>query len=164
MLKNERFKIYKRLSILTVLSISLFMFSFPDDGVNVQAGAAPCMQDCDRYSEMCNDSCQGACEDTDEACENCLTNCGEQWNYCLQHSIYCTSGSVEYSPSCSLQFGLHCMVNTGVEDCTGGGVHDGYSLVCTRIGYQDGCVVCPDPDDENCYGSGGPGSGPPQCL
>lgn len=157
--------IYRRLMILGLLSMCLFVFGYSDNSQTVQANLL-CAQDCDRYFEMCNDSCQGQCGgegSTDESCNTCLTNCADQWNSCSSRATYCSSGgTISYDPQCTTDYGRHCInLGGGLEDCSdAAGAHNGYSETCNRIGYENGCVVCPD--GEICHGSN-PGQ-PPQCL
>lgn len=156
-----------RLTMLTVglAALGVFLFDEKASAADAIVVAGPCQQDCDRYWEICNDACEEACEIKDQDCTSCVIGCAQEWNSCSQHSIYCSQGSFSYNPSCNLQFGLHCVVVGGIEDCDpANGAHNGYSEICNRIGYENGCVVCPDPDNQNCYGSGGPVQGPLQCL
>lgn len=145
--------IYKRLSILGLFLMCLFVFGYSDKIESVQA-ALLCAQDCDRYWEMCNDSCQGACleDSTDEACNSCLTNCSSEWNYCLEHSTYCSSGTISYSPECQSDYGLHCPVINGQTNCEfSAGAHQGPYQICTKTSGQ--CVACPD--HSICIGANG---------
>lgn len=148
--------IYGRLMILGMLSMCLVYFGYSDGAKGVSATLL-CAQDCDRYFEMCNDSCQGQCSEdsTDANCESCLTDCSTQWNSCSSRATYCTSGgTVSYTAVCQTQYADHCPVGSnGVADCTpGNGVHSGYYQICNTIGGQQ-CVRCPDHD--YCYGSNG---------
>lgn len=146
MFSKRPFFAYKRFIILMILLAGLAIFDYSERTQRTLAVDAPCQQDCDRYWEMCNDSCQAACETSDESCNTCLSNCGEQWSDCLEHSIYCQTGNVAYAPSCSVEFGTHCPIVNGQPDCTNS--HNGYHEVCTRIGYENGCLVCPE--NESC--------------
>lgn len=135
--------IYKRLSILGLLLMCLFIFGYSDKIETVQA-ALVCAQDCDRYWEMCNDNCQGACgqDSTDEACNSCLTDCSSEWNYCLAHSTYCSSGTVTYSAVCQIAYGAHCPIISGVSDCSHQDAHNDFFQICNHTGSQQ-CVNCP---------------------
>lgn len=156
--------IYKRLLILALLSMCLFVFGYTDEVENVQAATLLCAQDCDRYFEMCNDSCQGQCGEgsTDTDCNSCLTSCSQQWNSCSSRATYCTSGgTVSYNPQCAVQSGRHCIDIGGSPQCaTSDGGHDNYFETCNRIGYENGCIVCPT--GEICQND--TTGGLPQCL
>jgi hypothetical protein len=144
--------IYKRWLILGLLSMGLLGFAYSDNIETVQ-GSLLCAQDCDSYWQICNDSCQEACSSTDAACNSCLTNCASEWNYCSEHATYCTSGTITYGPECQVDFGIHD---------SPGGSHYGYHEICNRIGYQNGCTVCPS--GETCSPLPGGNPIPPPCL
>lgn len=168
MFSNSMRAIYCRLLILGVLLAGVVYFGYFAQAANVAAAPAACMQDCEKYWQMCNDSCQYDCGpgSNDEACDSCLTTCAVLNDDCLEHSIWCSTGTVSYTPECETQYGIHCVVNGGVESCDpANGAHDGYSQLCNRIGYPNGCINCPTPGDpdENCYNGSTPGS-TPQCL
>lgn len=139
----------------------LFVFGYSDKIETAQA-AAPCIQDCDAYWNICNDQCQDECDpdSTDTACNSCLTSCSDEWNTCLSTAIYCGSGTVSYSPQCTVHFGIHCPFDssTGTYNCNQS--HNGYFEVCERIGYVSGCIVCPS--NEECRSQETQGT--PHCL
>lgn len=158
--------IYRRWLILGVLSMCLVVFGFSDITENASAAAAPCIQDCESFEKACVDDCQSDCSlgSTDAACNNCNLNCRQDFWDCAEHAIWCTSGTVSYSSECQAQYGIHCIDIGGVYDCSpSAGAHNGYSLVCNRIGYENGCIVCPGEPDEDCHGGSSPGT-TPQCL
>lgn len=155
-------EIYKRFLILGLLLMCLFVFGFSDKIET--AHAAVCMQDCDKYHEICDDNCQSLCatgsRDTD--CNSCVISCAIEWNSCLTNSIYCTNGTVTYDPQCEVNFGRHCIPDSnGDPQCEDtDGAHNGYFQICDRIGYAEGCIVCPN--GEICQG--GNSGELPHCL
>lgn len=144
--------IYRRLLILVLFSMCFLYFGFIDGTENVQAAIAPCFQDCEKYQQMCLDNCPTGCSSSDPSCNSCISSCFLENMDCQEHSIYCTSGTVTYTPECNIEFGRHCIfdVSNATEDCSGlAGGHNNYYLKCNRIGYADGCVECPE--GEHCH-------------
>jgi hypothetical protein len=166
MFSKNNLAVYRRLLVLGLLSICVLYFGYADKVETVKAASA-CQQDCDRYYEMCTDNCASECDSdsSDTDCNSCLYNCALEWNDCSEHSIYCTSGTVSYSPVCSVDFGIHCPWDSsnGIYNCGQGWAHNGYFETCDRIGYEDGCIECPSGEQCCPFGGCGPGD-PPPCL
>lgn len=147
MLSQEIKKTLSRLLMLSVLTTVFGLLVGTDTIETVSASTDICFQDCEKYEQMCLDICKNACatNSRDKDCNECIAGCFSQSNYCAEHSIWCSSGSVTYSPQCTVQFGLHCPIIGGVPDCTPqGGAHNNYFETCNQIGYENGCIVCPD--------------------
>lgn len=163
--------IYRRFLILGLLLMCLFVFGYSDKIGTVLADTGICMQDCAKYEEMCLDLCQYECDtgsrDTD--CNSCISSCFTQSNNCYEHSIYCQNGTINYDPQCTVQYNMHCLGSwLDTPNCDlNNGAHYNYYEICNRIGYANGCIVCPNNetcchDSESC-GNGNP-NGIPQCL
>jgi hypothetical protein len=152
MFSREMKTIYRRLLILGLFSMGLFIFGVIDETENVQAATAPCFQDCEKYEEMCLDNCQDACSSNDPSCSSCISTCFMENMDCQENSIYCTTGTVTYNPECEVNYGPHCIfdASTGQENCSSSaGAHNGYFEKCNRIGYPNGCIVCTE--GEHCH-------------
>jgi len=139
--------IYKRLMMLGLLSMCLFVFGYSEATEPVHAAA--CIQDCEAYQDRCNDSCMTACSTTDTECNNCITSCQNQFSSCMRFAVSCPGGGGSGTvPECQVNFGRHCPVETGLPNCSSPNAHYGYSEICNRsFGFQ--CVSCPD--HEICY-------------
>lgn len=155
MISEDMFKVYKRFFALGMLLACLALFDFSAEAVNI---LAPCMQDCESSSLMCQDSCAPLCSDTDDpTCNSCLSSCATQFQSCSRHAVWCSSGGSSYTPSCEVDYTVHCPVsNTGQVNCSDPASHWGYTLTCTTLGGNH-CVACPD-HGWQCTGSNGYGS------
>lgn len=155
--KNMRI-IYKRLMILGVLSICLFVFGYSDETEKIQA--AVCMQDCETSQFMCNDSCATSCASTSTSadCTSCIHSCRNSFNNCGRHAIYCTGGTSQPG-RCGVNFGRHCVLMPGgTYSCDpANGAYDAYYLTCTNLGGGS-CVSCPE--SRFCQGT----DGTPPCF
>ncbi|CAN5280339.1 hypothetical protein BH10ACI1_BH10ACI1_34470 [soil metagenome] len=61
MFSKDMQAIYRRLMILGLLSMCLFVFGYSDKIVTVEAASGICSQDCAKYEQICLDICQDAC-------------------------------------------------------------------------------------------------------
>lgn len=135
--------IYKRLMILGLLSMCLFVFGYLETTPGVSA--ARCIQDCVASEGTCDDSCMTACsaESTDEDCASCLQSCDTQFTRCMRGAVSCENSGPYPNSQCQVNFGQHCPVVGGVADCADPTAHYGYSEICNRsFGFQ--CIACPD--------------------
>lgn len=150
MLSDNRRIVYKKLVLLRLLCVCLAVFgslTFTEGTL-----AAKCIQDCDPDLAACYDACSWQCATTDTNCNNCITNCQNNYNLCLQYAVWCSGGGYSYEPNCQVGYANHCPIINGVPDCTeGGGAHNGYYELCTSMGMQ--CVSCPS--GETCVGANG---------
>ena len=114
--------LYWRLSVLAFLSAGLIFFlSAP---ATETAFAMGCLEDCEPLEQQCVDGCPADCASDDTSCDDCITQCSQFRNWCNRTSTMCGSGSMFYSPNCSVEFGQHCLIG---EPCdTAHGAHQGY--------------------------------------
>lgn len=155
MLSENIRAVYKRLLVLSLLSVCLIVFVSSD--VVEKVYASPCIQDCEAYEAMCYDNCAIDCSGNgDAACSSCMSDCAADFRSCARHAEWCEGGGTSYSPNCQVDYASHCPVINGVADCTHSSAHNGYFLTCNTLGGGS-CVACPD-DNWRCTGSNGSGS------
>lgn len=139
--------VYKRLMILGLLSMCLFVFGYSNETQNAAASAA-CIQDCEASERTCDDSCMTACSISDEDCNSCIGSCDTQFERCMRFAVSCANTGPYENSRCQVNFGQHCPVENGLPNCMSPDAHYGYYEICDRsFGFQ--CVSCPD--GEVCY-------------
>lgn len=143
---------YKRLLVLGLLLLSLFLVFFSSSDSIERVYAAPCIQDCEASEIMCYDSCATSCSTTDGNCNSCLASCQSQFQNCIIHAVWCEDGGPSSAPNCQTEYADHCPIINGQVSCTDPSAHSGYYQICENIGGQR-CVACPG--NESCTGSGG---------
>lgn len=149
MLSTDMRVAYKRVLFLCLLCVCLGVFSSTPA---TSASSAICMQDCMTRESMCHDNCDIACSTTDENCNTCMANCDNQFEMCMGNAVNCPSGSISYSPRCTVGYGAHCPIINDVAQCGDPNAHNGYYQICSNVGGQS-CVSCPG--GERCVGSDG---------
>jgi hypothetical protein len=152
MLSEDMRGVYRRLSVLGLLSVCLIVFSFSP--VLESVYAAPCVEECEDTWAICLDNCPDDCNTADANCSSCGQSCNFEYWDCMSHAVFCNTG-YSYTPQCSeVNFGLHCPESVGYPCTQNQGGHQGYHQTCNRIAGQ--CRTCPpnelcDPSLPRCF-------------
>lgn len=149
MLSEDMHTAYKRLLVLSLLSVCLFVFGFSANPESVYA--APCVEECEDAWAMCLDDCPDDCSTTDANCSSCTQACNVQYWNCMSRAVVCHIG-LSYNPRCQVGYEDHCPIINGRAECDHPTAHSGYYQICSTFGGRQ-CVACPD--HEFCRGSGG---------
>ena len=149
MLSQNMRRVYRRLSVLCLLSVCLIVFISSDNLEIVYA--APCVEECEGTWAMCIDACPDDCSTTDANCTSCTQACNFQYWNCMSHAVFCNTG-VSNNPNCQVGYADHCPIINGTANCSHPSAHSGYYQICNGLGGGQ-CVACPD--HEFCVGSNG---------